>query len=361
MKLPPLVYGYSNARARGLKGAMLKKDFFDELLNVRTIDGMVELLQRTYYKNDLIEASIRYKGSRLIESGCARYYVKVAEKIRKMTPKDDVQVINSFLLKWDLLNLKTILQYKKRAFPFQEIKHRLVPAGSLDFYALSKIYEADEKELVSEIRRTKFGNDLFSQSMQGFTPGLWKNLKSGIRNLDNISQAQTMLDASSFLLIKAAFDPHIKSSPDAKSIFKIINKEIDMKNILIVERMKTHGVKEQEKITSRLMKGGRLNQDLLSSLISATDLKTSTNVLGNFIHHLKTSEVDSLVGLEIALEKAITQEKIKIFMKSVFSVGTLIGFLMLMEEEIGNIRKIAKGKEYGISNDKIRNTLVMVN
>ncbi|MBS3068651.1 hypothetical protein J4450_08145 [Candidatus Micrarchaeota archaeon] len=61
MKLPniesrALKYGYSNARVRGMKGLLLKPAFLDELIKVRSIDAMVELLQ-SYYKERIIKKS----------------------------------------------------------------------------------------------------------------------------------------------------------------------------------------------------------------------------------------------------------------------------------------------------------------
>ncbi len=44
-----LKYGYSNARARAMRGILLSPSALDELIKVKTLNGMVELLQRTRY------------------------------------------------------------------------------------------------------------------------------------------------------------------------------------------------------------------------------------------------------------------------------------------------------------------------
>ena len=52
-----LTYGYANARVHGMKGLLLPRDTYSELVNLKLVDGMVELLQGTHYKKYLLEAA----------------------------------------------------------------------------------------------------------------------------------------------------------------------------------------------------------------------------------------------------------------------------------------------------------------
>ena len=65
-EIPSLKYGYSNARVKGMKGLLFKRDFLDELIKVGSVDSMIELLQRTHYKEELVALSVRYSGSELV-------------------------------------------------------------------------------------------------------------------------------------------------------------------------------------------------------------------------------------------------------------------------------------------------------
>ena len=66
-------YGYSNARVKAMKGLLLKSSILDEMIRVGTVEAMVELLQRTGYKNDLA-GTVSYGGSSLIESGASKNF-----------------------------------------------------------------------------------------------------------------------------------------------------------------------------------------------------------------------------------------------------------------------------------------------
>lgn len=126
-----LKYGYANARVRGMRGLLLKDAFLDELMRVGTIDGMVELLQRTPYRDDLLALALQYKGSYLIELAARRHFVKIVEKIKKLAPKSDLPVIVNLLRRWDFLNVKTILDAKRVGTSFDEIKQYILQSDYL--------------------------------------------------------------------------------------------------------------------------------------------------------------------------------------------------------------------------------------
>ena len=67
-----------------------------------------------------------------------------------------------------------------------------------------------------------------------------------------------------------------------------------------------------------------------------------------------------LTDLEIALEKSIAAQKVLAFHRVTLSVGVVIRFLLLKEEEMSNLRKIAKSKEFKIPEDEVRKMLVVV-
>ena len=70
----PLTYGYSSARVRARKNLILKKSFYEDLLNQRTMDSIIAMLERTYYRSVLTEGILlEYftpeDGSKFVEMG----------------------------------------------------------------------------------------------------------------------------------------------------------------------------------------------------------------------------------------------------------------------------------------------------
>jgi V/A-type H+-transporting ATPase subunit C len=73
-----------------------------------------------------------------------------------------------------------------------------------------------------------------------------------------------------------------------------------------------------------------------------------------------TDSDPKLTDLEIALEKSIAAQRLLAFHRSTLSVGVIIGFLLLKEEEMSNLRKIAKSKEFHVPEAEVRKMLVVV-
>jgi len=351
-------YGYSNARVKGMKGLLLKQADMDELVRVKSIDAVVELLERTHYKEELTQLSLMYRGSTLVELAAAKHFAKVARKILKTCPKDDKKILDSLLKRWDVLNLKTVIGAKRLGKKFDEIKPYLVPVGSFTERDLQKIFEAEERAVFEEIRRTDFGKEMLAESTALFTAGSWDIFRNAVKNMDSLLQLQALLDAYAYRYV----DKHLSSnSKDIQNIRILFKKEIDAKNIAIIERLKVRGM-AKEKIKEYLIKGSSFKEVTINSFIESKDFSSALGIAKRRFAGLEIEEgkIKDISGFEIALEKAIALEKVHAFYRSVLSIGSLLGFLLLKEEELNNLRKISKGKEFNLSDEKVRETLVVV-
>jgi len=356
-----LKYGYANARIRGMKGLLLKPSSLEELIKVRTVDAMVELLQRTHYKDELVSLSLKYRGSELVELAAGRHFVSVAKKIKKLSPKDDHAVIDALLRKWDLLNLKVVLNAKRMGTPFEEVKPYLIDVGLMTQADFEAIANADERHLFEVVRHTPLGQEMLSQSTAVFSKRMWDNFKNALQNLDSFLQLQTMLDAYMYLFMdKALVTATAKPSRDVERFRKLFKKEIDAKNILIIERLKKQGV-EKEKIPDYLVRGGTFTPGVIKEITDAKDLAAVAAIVDPRFRRFKVPEtLESLTDLEIALEQAVAAERLGEFNRSLLSVGVMLGFILLKEEEINNLRKISKAKEFNIPESEVREMIVVV-
>jgi V/A-type H+-transporting ATPase subunit C len=353
-----LKYGFSNARVKAMKGLLLSQAALDELIKVSTIDAMVELLQRTDYRSDLLAKSIDYSNSELIELAAGSNFVRMVTKLKSFTPKSDIPAVKALLRKWDLLNLKTIVNAKQLGKTYSEIKPFVFPAGDLSEKDFEEIANAEPEAIFNEIRKTQLGSEMLSTSTALFSKHMWDTFRNALKNLNTFRQVETILDAYTYLFMDKALSE--VAGPDADHIRRILKKEIDAKNILIIERLKKRDY-SPEKISNYLIRGGTMSRNFIRSIIEAKDLGQAIQIAKSKFRrlHLKEGEI-TLSDLEIALEKALAAEKTLAFHRSVLSVGVILGFLLLKEEEINNLRKIAKGKEYGIPENEIREMLVIV-
>ena len=334
-----ITYAYSNTRIKAMRAALIKPGFMDELIQVPSIDAMTELLQRSGYKDDLIAASVHYAGSSLIASACARNFAREVKKVVGFTPKKDRKALKVLLARWDLINLKTLMHARKIGRTYDEVKHLLYDVGGMDEENFKRILRADEDGMMREIRKTEIGKHIdITKSGKGL-----------------FSYVEATIDSQVYLYMNEALAS--VGGREMGYIRDILKREIDAKNIMIVERLKKHDV-EPAKIKENLIKGGTITRDLFDRIIEAKDLAQVVSLTKHKFHRLELKPEGNLIDLEIALEKSIAGLKKNTFSREVLSLGVIIDFLLIKEEEINNLRKIAKGKQYRFSEDEVRAMLV---
>ena len=353
-----LKYGYSNARVKAMKGLLLNSSFLNEMIRVGTVEGMVELLQKTGYKNDFAPvAAVNYSGSQLIEFAASRNFARTVQKVLTFTPKEDRPLVRALLVKWDLTNLKTLMHAKRLKRSYEEVKPYLFPVGGLTEDDFVRIMKADGNDVYREIRRTKLGAQMLSTSTASFSRQMWDAFSSALRSLNTFLQMETIIDAYMYLFMDKALSE--MGDKELSRIRAILKKEIDAKNILIIERLKRYGT-DRNKIKGSLIRGGTLGDVLIDKLIDAKDIPAVVTLVRPKFSKLSPKDNLQLASLEIALEKSLAAQKTLAFHQAVLSIGVIVGFLLLKEEEINNLRKIAKAKEFGIAESEVREMLVVV-
>jgi len=353
-----LKYGYSNARVKAMKGLLLKSAFLDDMIRVSSIEAMVELLQRTGYKADLAGASVDYSGSALIEIAASKNFSRTVRKLLKITPPEDRKALAALLIRWDLMNLKTLVHAKRIGKPYEEVRPYLFDVGGLNEDDFRKIMKADEGAFMKELRRTDIGHKMLSIGTGQLNRQMKEKFTNALRNLDTFMQMETIIDAYIYLFMDEALAE--VGGKDIADVRRILKREIDAKNILIIERLKRHGT-ARERILGSLIRGGTLSDSILGRFIDAKDLQQVVALAKPKFRNLELkADKVGLSELEIAFEKAIAAQKTTAFYRTVLSVGVIIGFLLLKEEESNNLRKIAKGKEFRIPESEVRDMLVVV-
>ncbi|MFH1394072.1 MAG: V-type ATPase subunit [Candidatus Micrarchaeota archaeon] len=353
-----LKYGYANARVKGMKGLLIDQPTLEELVKVRTVDGMIELLQRTHYKGHFVKGSVSYSGSALVELAAGRSFLHSVEKLKSFTPKDSRPAIQALLRKWGLVNLKTLIHAKRLGKTYEEVKPYLFPVGGITEADFERIMRANDREIFREVRHTELGAEMLASSTMLFSKQMRDTFNNALKSMNMFMQMETIMDAYIYLLMDKALSE--VGGTEIQSIRKIMKLEIDAKNILIVERMKKHGY-EAGKIRSALIRGGTLRESFVAKLLEAKDTGATVALIRSKFRRLQLKEGDtSLVGLEIALEKALAAEKVSSFHRSILSLGVILGFLLLKEEEMNNLRKIAKAKEFNLPEAEVKEMLVII-
>ncbi len=343
-------YGYSNARVSAMKSLLLKKEFLSELARVRSVDAVIEQLERTYYKDDLVKLSIHYHGSELVQIASAFHFAEVVNKLERITPDSDRKAFNVMLTKWDIVNAKTILNARRIGRKYEDVAPFLIPIGSFSEQEVKGLLEGGGESVFLKFAKTHLGKRITSSRVVSST-----ELEKMFINLgaEEATRIEAVLDAFYYSLYSTT---ERLSSPELAPIARVFRKEIDLRNLSIIARLKHHGITDEKEISKYFIKGGVRKFPAFAPVLAAKGdeetLKAASKMFG-----LK-SVPQTLSDFEIMLNGTLAQARLDAFYRSVLSVGTILGFLFLKEEEINNIRKIAVGKEFGLPDEKITGTLV---
>lgn len=339
-----------------MRGLLIRDQELEEMLRVKSVAAMTELLRRTSYRQDLDSAG-GYSGSEAVEIAAARNFSRVAKKILSFTPKDDLPAVCALLKKWDLLNVKMIVHAKATGVKAERIMPYLFAAGSLGERDLEQLARADGGDLFAALKKTAIGKEMVSLSSTAFSRHMREVFNNALKNMDSFLQVESILDAYTYLFMDQGLA--MVGGREIAGIRRMLKKEIDAKNLMIIERLKARRFSGGE-IGKYLIKGGTLGRRAIEKLSEAKERQQVLAIIRQKFRGIELGDDYDLPQLEIALEKALAREKHGIFRRSMLSIGVIMGFLLIKEEEINNLRKIAKAKEAGIPEDEVRKMLVAV-
>ena len=355
-----ITYGYASTRVRARKALILQKIFYEDLLQQRTFAGMIAMLERTYYKNVLtggllLDYYSPNAGSEFLEMAAEIHYKDVVNKVRSFTPKDGLPVVNMLMRKWDILNLRTIISSRRTGKTWDQIYPYIVSAGELTVAEMKKIAESDPEKLYVSIKATSVGREILAQSNRDLKgTELEQIFIKAIKSAEVLSQLQVILDASYYNYLQTGIT---SSDKDVEWIRKTVAKEIDLRNIINTLRLKNSGITEQAKIIPHLIKGGKVKANCIEALLKAKDYKEIVQAIRPMFK-LQSDDFKSLSELEVALQQELARERVRVFYRNPVSIATIVGFLFIKEEEMNNLRKIVRGKDYNLTPEEIKPMLV---
>lgn len=350
-----LVYGYSNARVRARKAKILQWESFEDLSGQNTVNGVIAMLERTYYKDTLSQISLsRVSRAEMVEVAAGMHYSEVVGKVRSFVPPKARPAIDALVRKWDFLNLKMILASRRAGRKWEQMRPYIIPAGTLSMPELEGIARAEGEKIYLGIRRTGLGREMFSQTSSLIRgTELEQMLIQSLKSAQVLNQLQVLLDTAYYNYLDSGMD-----IPDREAgiLRHIVRKEIDARNIINTLRLAKAGVASEDTLNKYVIKGGTMKASALRALLSSEGMESALRIIRPTFA-LK-GDYKSLVELEMAFKQEIARERIKRFYRATVSLGTILGFLFIKEEEMNNLRRVVRGIDYRLSPEEIRSTLV---
>jgi len=343
-------YPYAYARVSVMRSSLLRKDDYHRLLKMG-ISEITRFLQETVCKKEITELSSRYKGVALLEIALTLHMVRDILKLKRIANDETLQaIIDEYLQRKDVYNLKTILRAIYSKQNKEEAKSLLIPVGRLDEMQLDKLLENDSvEEAISNI--PFMPPQILREALEQFK-------KSG-----NLFEVENMLSQEYYRdLLRFA-----KRIPEQGSIMRtFIEEEIDILNIKALLRFKKEKMPASQ-IQPHLFPGGvRLTEAMLNKMVSAADAHSILNAVEKLGYGVSRQDIEqylksgSLIPVDAALSRHLLERVAFLTTTNPLSVDVILGYLFAKEVEISNLRMMIKGKQLGIKEERIEKELVIV-
>lgn len=347
-------YEYIGARIRGMKSRLLERKALEALGAKMDISSVIDELENTPYRQDLEDASVQYTGLACVEEALRRNLSKTFRLIFSFVKGEDAEtLINIFLNKWDIQNIKTILRGINIQEMSEEIAESLAPAGALNDATLAEmIKQPDVKAII----------DLLATWGIEYSRPLTRHFKefSETRDLVVLEYA---LDKFYY---NHALDAVAGDSYDEGIIRGIVRTEIDVTNIKNVLRIIRDKVELEDPQYYFISGGKELDVDKLSALSKTRTMDGVTKQLAgssyDFLARLPDEYVtaEKISPFEKELDKFLLQKALRLFSGDPLSLALVIGYLWAKSNEITNIRIIAMCKTEYVPEKEVMEELVFV-
>ncbi len=345
-------YAYACTRVRAKKTRMLKDDDYMRLASM-DLDSVARYMGESEYREEIAELARDISGVNLIEGATDMNLASTYLNVMKLFNGNDRAMLGYYLNELELHNLKTIIRGKFRNVDNDDIMSNLIPGGDFTGRYLNLWKAAsDIPELLRALEGTRYHKDL----TLAIGPDPYIKSTASIEDTLDKRYYAHVLDS-------------IRDMGSGTKLFRsFIKREIDIRNVITLLRVKFAFDTEKVELSPDLIfipGGQELDVDVLKRLYAITNRRQLLSDLEKYSFGYIISEksgealeVDRPTDIITSLEAHHRKSTGSFATRNPLSILPVIHYLMLKKNEVFNLRLIARGKERGLSPDKIRELII---
>ncbi len=341
-------YAYAVARVKAKKSNLMGNDAYQKML-LMSLPEISRFISESGYAKEITELTGKFDGINLIEHATYMNMARLLKGILDSTTGELHDTLAADLERWDIWNLKVILRGKSFGIDTDSIREDLVPAGNLDSVSLDKLISLESEEDVLN-QYGKMNNTVIPQSVI-----------EAYKEQGNLAPIEDFLDKHHYERLLTSIDP---SSRPTRLYQDFIRKEIDITNIETILKLKMEGV-HGEVVMKYFISGGKdIDKKLATQLANAETVSAAVNDLAqlDFYDDIKEAldaEANSLRDIVAGMKKYKMKMTKSFSHLYPLSIIPIIDYMIHKENEVNNIRIIARGIESGLDKDTINGLLVI--
>ena len=340
------IYPYLNpsARVRARTGRLFDEKQISELVETNDVEEVENYLRGIPdYANVLDE----YPLDKALDVERANTY----DFIARVAPKDIKDPFVIMSNKTDIDNIKSLLTAKEVGLTPDETKELLIPCGSL-YHDLASLVDSDNvTDIVTSLDSTEYGAVLEDALSQYEEKHMTLPLEAAL---------------DKYYLSNLLRSSDVPADENRQILYSYVGTQVDVDNLKLILRAKQDGLTYDEISDYILADGYQLREWKLKDLMDSPDV---TNVISG-LEGTKYSgaltdaipvynETGSVAVFEKALDKYSSEYSKSLAIKKPLGIGPIIGYLSQKENEIKNLKIIARAKrEVDFPNSKIMEMLI---
>jgi V/A-type H+-transporting ATPase subunit C len=350
-------YSSSFGRLKSLSINFIPPTLLQNLVHAKDVAEMTRILEPTWYGPEIERAASLYSPPELLEVALNRHIVEINKIALESTPFSGREAIRAYLLKWDIHNIELILSSKIIGRAITETEPFLVSSRNFPAGISAGNISHDEMKII-----------LTQAGVDGVVNHLVK-YRYGPILMQHLDTYQKTGDLGPMMadLIAYYYTTLIESlrffQGDEGVIRDLFRVQIDKRNILNLLKGNDSDL-DRELINKHLIKGGNISRDELFDILGSKGIE---ELIGKVQKHYNLTDLlketylktHSLIDFEVAFDKFISKSYLKRLKNISLSLGSIFHFIITAEYEWDNIKRIAYGKRYDFSVERITSMLVL--
>lgn len=316
-------YSYINTRVRVMRTKLLDGRALDAALASGSYQEFLRVLSETDFAANLRETTGENAGLPELDRALSQNLFTTSQRVLGFADGEARREIEALLMKWDLVNLKTIARGIVGGQGAEKILGSLIPGGTIKPAALQTA--AQSSDLPSAAAALGVTGHPLAKAMRGA--------------VNAYGSTQRLLDLE--VALDQGYYKHTLQVARDNSLKTYLKREIDVTNALI----------------ARSSKGQALDPNLFvagGSLDAAGYGRLAAGDASGVPEVAAILEAPTLEDAEVAARTVLDRSTRTLSVSDSEGVGVILDFLRRKEMEIAKLRLIGRGKFYDLPTDQIR-------
>ena len=334
-------YAFTNAKVRAMLSYLIDPPTFAGILDTKNVYELIDMLKKTHYQDIFTNVKIDSPGLLALEKRLLLNDISIHGKVRdSLSGKIEKEFVSILMQRYEIEDLKVILR----------LWHSKEPVRVEDYISGQKIsFDMEYKKLASAetieeiivmLDKTPYKEPLLAARTK------FKTTKS-------LFYLEASLDIDYYGRLTACIRRF--SAPDKRVASRILGLEVDGENIQwLIKLRKYYGLGLGDTLEWFIPGGSNISKNTLRNFYTSDGITKIMEglALGPYLP-IKDLAQENIHLIENLLYEILLKEVKRALAGNPFTIGTILGYLILKRRETRNIISLLYAKEYGVKKEEL--------